>query len=188
MLCFMFAGEGVKSDPGPKSKTAKKMKYNAAKIAECVAWVEKNGLYPQRCGATIEKFCAAMGINKVTYFRWLNKDTFATALQRARETFTATAVEDVENALARAARGAEFAIVVEKRKLNKTTGKLETVEATRKTFYEKPDVDAVKFFLTNIKGDDWRLKQEQTIKAEAPVFVVKTEAERKKLEDIAEGQ
>lgn len=164
------------------------MKYNAAKIAECVAWVEKNGLYPQRCGATIEKFCAAMGINKVTYFRWLEKDTFATAIQRARETFTATIVEEVSNAVARAARGAEYSIVQEVRQMNKITGKLETVKATRKTFYKEPDMEAAKFLLTNIQGDDWRLKQEQTIKAEAPVFVVKTDAERKKLEDIAEGQ
>lgn len=164
------------------------MKYNAAKIAECVAWVEKNGLHPQRCGATIEKFCAAMGINKVTYFRWLEKDTFATAIQRARETFTATIVEEVSNAVARAARGAEYSIVQEVKQMNKTTGKLETVKATRKTFYKEPDMEAAKFLLTNMAGEDWRLKQEQTIKAEAPVFVVRTEAERKKLEDIAEGQ
>lgn len=164
------------------------MKYNAAKIAECVAWVEKNGLHPQRCGATLRKFQEAMGIDDATYRRWMQKAEFADALQRARETFTATIVEEVSNAVARAARGAEYSIVQEVRQMNKITGKLETVKATRKTFYKEPDMEAAKFLLTNIQGDDWRLKQEQTIKAEAPVFVVKTEAERKKLEDIAEGQ
>lgn len=164
------------------------MKYNAAKIAECVAWVEKNGLYPQRCGATMTKFYEAMGIDEKTWRRWSKNAEFAEAIQHAREVFTATAVEDVENALARSARGAEFAIVVEKRKLNKVTGKLETVEATRKTFYEKPDIEAVKFFLTNIKGEDWRLKQEQTIKTEAPVYVVKSDEEKALLQNIAEGQ
>lgn len=163
------------------------MKYNAAKIAECVAWVEKNGLHPQRCGATLRKFQEAMGIDDATYRRWMQKAEFADALQRAREVFTATTVEEVSNAVAQAARGAEYSIVTEERRRD-SEGNLVTIKATRKTFHEKPDMEAAKFLLTNMAGDDWRLKQEQTIKAEAPVFVVRTEAERKKLEDIAEGQ
>lgn len=163
------------------------MKYNAAKIAECVAWVEKNGLHPQRCGATLRKFQEAMGIDDATYRRWMQKAEFADALQRARETFTATTVEEVSNAVAQAARGAEYSIVTEERRRD-ADGNLVTIKATRKTFHEKPDMEAAKFLLTNMAGEDWRLKQEQTIKAEAPVFVVKTDAERKKLEDIAEGQ
>lgn len=163
------------------------MKYNAAKIAECVAWVEKNGLHPQRCGATLRKFQEAMGIDDATYRRWMQKAEFADALQRAREVFTATTVEEVSNAVAQAARGAEYSIVTEERRRD-SDGNLVTIKATRKTFHEKPDMEAAKFLLTNMAGEDWRLKQEQTIKAEAPVFVVRTEAERKKLEDIAEGQ
>lgn len=163
------------------------MKYNAAKIAECVAWVEKNGLHPQRCGATLRKFQEAMGIDDATYRRWMQKAEFADALQRAREVFTATTVEEVSNAVAQAARGAEYSIVTEERRRD-SEGNLVTIKATRKTFHEKPDMEAAKFLLTNMAGEDWRLKQEQTIKAEAPVFVVRTEAERKKLEDIAEGQ
>lgn len=164
------------------------MKYNAAKIAECAAWVEKNGLHPQRCGATMRQFCEAMGIDEKTWRRWSKNAEFAEAIQRARETFTSTMVQEVSNALARAARGAEYSIETEEARLNKITGKPEVVKRTRKTFREAPNIDAAKFLLTNMAGDDWRLKQEQTIKAEAPVFVVKTEAERKKLEDIAEGQ
>lgn len=163
------------------------MKYNAAKIAECVAWVEKNGLHPQRCGATLRKFQEAMGIDDATYRRWMQKAEFADALQRAREVFTATTVEEVSNAVAQAARGAEYSIVTEEKRRD-SEGNLVTIKATRKTFHEKPDMEAAKFLLTNMAGEDWRLKQEQTIKAEAPVFVVRTEAERKKLEDIAEGQ
>ena len=163
------------------------MKYNAAKIAECVAWVEKNGLHPQRCGATLRKFQEARGIDDATYRRWMQKAEFADALQRAREVFTATTVEEVSNAVAQAARGAEYSIVTEERRRD-SDGNLVTIKATRKTFHEKPDMEAAKFLLTNMAGEDWRLKQEQTIKAEAPVFVVRTEAERKKLEDIAEGQ
>lgn len=164
------------------------MKYTPAKIAECVAWVEKNGLHPQRCGATVQQFCEAMGLSDETWRRWQKKVEFVDAIQRAREVFTSRTVQEVENAVARAARGAEYSIVVEKKKLNKTTGKLETVEASRKTFYEAPDMEAAKFLLTNMKGEEWRLKQEQTIKTEAPVYIVKSDDEKAKLEKIAEGR
>lgn len=159
------------------------MKYTPAKIAECVAWVEKNGLHPQRCGATLRKFEEAMGIDDVTYYRWMKKEEFADALQRARETFTATTVEEVSNAVARAARGAEYSIVTEEKRRDKD-GNLVTVKATRKTFHEAPDMEAAKFLLTNMAGEDWRLKQEQTVRTEAPVYVVESEEEAEKLKRI----
>ena len=160
------------------------MKYTPAKIAECVAWVEKNGLHPQRCGATLRKFQEAMGIDDATYRRWLQKAEFADALAHARDVFTATIVEEVSNAVARAARGAEYSIVQEVKQIDKATGKLVTVKATRKTFYKEPDMEAAKFLLTNIQGDDWRLKQEQTIKTEAPVYQVNSQEEAEKLRNI----
>lgn len=163
------------------------MKYNAAKIAECVAWVEKNGLYPQRCGATMTKFYQAMGIDEKTWRNWSKKSEFSEAIQHAREVFTATTVEEVSNAVARAARGAEYSIVTEEKRRDKD-GNLVTVKATRKTFHEAPDMEAAKFLLTNMAGEDWRLKQEQTIKTEAPVYVVKSDEEKALLQNIAEGQ
>ena len=160
------------------------MKYTPAKIAECVAWVEKNGLYPQRCGATMTKFFQAMGIDEKSWRNWSKKSEFSEAIQRAREVFTATIVEEVSNAVARAARGAEYSIVQEVKQIDKATGKLVTVKATRKTFYKEPDMEAAKFLLTNIQGDDWRLKQEQTIKTEAPIYQVNSQEEADKLRNI----
>ena len=84
------------------------MKLNASKIAEAEAWVEKNGLYPQACGATVKQFCQAMGISKKTYERWQANDAFVSALSRARELFRVTTIRDVENALVKAAKGVDF--------------------------------------------------------------------------------
>ena len=84
------------------------MKLNAAKIEEAAAWVERNGLHPQACGATIKDFCKAMGINQATYHRWEKIASFAAALTRAREIFRITTVREVENALVKAARGVDF--------------------------------------------------------------------------------
>ena len=177
------------------------MKYNTAKIAECVAWVEKNGLHPQPCGAMVKEFCEAMGISFETYSKWCKKTEFAEALTRARETFRVQTVREVENALVKAARGVDFVHIREEKKAQKVKeydekgrkvreyeGDPIIVKSMRETVYFPPDVKAAQFVLTNLAGDDWKQKQEQTIKTEAPVFVVKTEAERKKLEDIAEGQ
>ena len=81
---------------------------NAAKIAEAEAWVERNGLHPQPCGATIKDFCSALGISFLTYQRWQENENFVNALTRAREKFRATTIVEVENALVKAARGVDF--------------------------------------------------------------------------------
>ena len=177
------------------------MKYNAAKIAECAAWVEKNGLHPQPCGATIRSFCEAMGIDQATYHRWAKIATFASAIQHAREVFRVNTVREVENALVKAARGVDFVHIREEKKAQKVKeydekgrkireydGDPIVVKSMRETVYFPPDVKAAQFVLTNLAGDDWRLKQEQTIKTETPVIVVRSEEEREKLEHIADGQ
>ena len=150
------------------------MKMNAAKIAEAAAWVERNGLHPQPCGATIKDFCTAMGIDDATFRRWSKIADFADALTRAREKFRVTTVRDVENALVKAARGVDFTKVKEEaraekvvefdpktgKKVRETTGQLKTIKATRETYYYPPNVEAAKFVLTNLAPEDWKLKQE----------------------------
>ena len=150
------------------------MKLNATKIAEAEAWVEKNGLIPQPCGASLRQFCEAMGIDQRTYYRWSKSAVFADALTRAREKFRVTTVRDVENALVKAARGVDFTKVKEEaraetvvefdpktgKKVRETTGQLKTIKATRETYYYPPNVEAAKFVLTNLAPEDWKLKQE----------------------------
>ena len=46
-------------------------KFNAEMLSKCVAWVEKNGLYPQPGGAPIKQFCEAMTIDPKTYREWM---------------------------------------------------------------------------------------------------------------------
>lgn len=150
------------------------MKLNAAKIAEAEAWVEKNGLFPQPCGASLRQFCEAMGITFKTYKSWEGNSNFSNALTRAREKFRVTTVRDVENALVKAARGVDFTKVKEEaraekvvefdpktgKKVRETTGQLKTIKATRETYYYPPNVEAAKFVLTNLAPEDWKLKQE----------------------------
>jgi len=153
------------------------MKLNAEKIQEAEAWVERNGLHPQPCGATIRDFCKAMGIATKTFERWQGNDAFVAALTRAREVFRVTTVREVENALVKAAKGVDFTRIKEEakaevikeydpktgKKVKEYTGELKTVKAIRETMYFPPDVKAAIFVLTNMAPDDWKQKQETTL-------------------------
>lgn len=153
------------------------MKMNAAKIEEAAAWVERNGLYPQPCGASVKDFCAAIGIDQATYHRWEKNASFASVLSRAREVFRTTTIRDVENALIKAAKGVDFTKekteakaekVVEYdpktgKKVREYMGEAKIVKATRETMYYPPDIKAAIFVLTNMAPDTWKQKQETTL-------------------------
>ena len=84
------------------------MKLSPQVIADAEGWVEKNGLFPQPCGASIKLFCKFLGISCPTYQRWEKNISFLNAITRAREVFRQTSVQEVSNALIKAAKGVEF--------------------------------------------------------------------------------
>lgn len=153
------------------------MKLSAAKIRECAAWVEVNGLYPQRCGASIRQFCDAMGIAFITYQRWQANENFVTAITHAREVFQQNTVHEVSNALVKAAKGYEFVktknegkpqVVTEydpqtgKKVKSYQTDKIVPVRSTREVIYVEPNVHAATFLLTNMDPDNWKNKVDNT--------------------------
>lgn len=160
------------------------MKLTPAKIKECAQWVEKHGLHPQPCGASVDDFSKAMGIDRVTCWRWMKIATFATAIDAARDKYAAKIVFDVENALVKAALGLDAEETKEKakavddviREYDPATGnlvrehktkKLVTMEATRTRRYYPPDVKAAQFILTNMAAGHWRQKQDVNLGAQA---------------------
>lgn len=160
------------------------MKLTLAKIKECAAWVEKHGLHPQPCGASIQDFCRAMGISDETHRRWSQKVEFVEALNAARDKYAAKIVFDVENALVKAALGLDAEETKEKakavddviREYDPATGnlvrehktkKLVTMEATRTRRYYPPDVKAAQFILTNMAAEHWRQKRDVNLGAQA---------------------
>ena len=172
------------------------MKLNAQKIKEAEIWVEANGLYPQRCGATIKLFCEAMGISFKTYKAWCENSHFSNALTHAREVFKQNTVHEVTNALVKAAKGVDYtkerieygAQIV--KEYDPNTGKKireypgdETVpvRSCKETFYCPPDVKAATFLLTNLDPDNWKNKQDTVTDLnvdidEAPVIIFRDNA------------
>ena len=160
------------------------MKLNAAKIKECAAWVEKHGLHPQPCGASIDDFAKAMGIDPRTWNRWSKLPEMSEAIAQARDKYASRIVFDVENALVKAALGLDAEVTKEKakafddvvREYDLVTGnlirehktkKLVTVEATRERRYYPPDVRAAQFVLTNMAAGTWRQKQDVNVGTQA---------------------
>lgn len=183
------------------------MKFSRAKIQECVEWVEENGLYPQRCGASINQFCEAMGIDWKTYKLWNEKSDFSDAISRAREVFQQRTVREVTNALVKAAKGVDFVkkkdegraqVIKEydpktgKKVKEYTTEKIVTVKSYRETLYYPPDVNAAKFLLTNMDPENWKNKQEADVNAsfdqdDAPVIVFRSASDSDSKHDEVGG-
>lgn len=184
----------------PKRRGPNKMTKEMLERIE--TFVAARGLYPQPCGAPIAELCRECGISDETFARWSKKVEFVDLLTRAREKFAQTTEVNVVNALVKAAQGVDFvqetqegkAQVVKEYdpktgKLVKeyTTDKMVTTKAKKVRVYYPPDVRAAQFLLTNVAPDRWKLKQDQAIQAEVTQYVVKDEQEKKKLENIGEG-
>lgn len=163
------------------------MKLTKEMQDDIMAWVEKNGLFPQRCGAPIADLCRQFGFSRDAFELWRKKSAFSVELHRAQEVFAAQTEVNIVNALVRAAGGVDFTRekqeataqkVVEydpktgKKIKEYTTDKLVAKKATKETIYYPPNVDAVRFLLTNLAADRWRLKQEVTHQGgESPVNI-----------------
>lgn len=167
------------------------MKLTKEMIDRAATWVEKNGLYPQPCGASVKMFCTAMGISFPTYQRWEQNVNFVSALSRAREVFRQTSVREVSNALIKAAKGVDFTkekseyraqVVKEydpktgKKVKEYTTDKGVKVKEYRETYYYPPDVAAAKYVLNNMDPEHWKDKQDTSVSldvnAEQPPVIV----------------
>lgn len=140
--------------------------------------MEANGLYPQPCGASVKLFCEAMGITFKTYQAWMQNPNFSNAVTRACDVFRVRTVQEVSNALVKAAKGVDFtkekqefrAQVVKEydpqtgKKIKEyTSDKPVQVKAFRETYYYPPDVNAAKFVLTNMDPEHWKNKQDTDV-------------------------
>ena len=79
-------------------------KFNEQIIQKCVDWVCENGLIDYG-GTKLIDFCNVMGIGKSTYYRWMENETFGTAIKKAKEDFKNGLERNVVSSLARSAIG-----------------------------------------------------------------------------------
>ena len=121
-------------------------------------WVRENGL-KDNGGATITSLCRHFGIAEMTFGRWMQKKTFADAINSAKQHFEDNLERDLVQSLAKAAKGYTYV----KRKTEYTSdkdGRLVIKKQTTEDVDVQPNVGAAIFLLTNIAPERWVNKQQ----------------------------
>jgi len=151
------------------------MKLTAAKIKEATDWVEKNGLYPQACGASVTDFCNAMGITRRTLSLWQKNEKFSEPIKRAQEVFRSSTVAEVVNKMKQRALGynepledkyykgqvvKEYDEKTGKKTKEYLSGKAVLEKQVTRTVHHPPDVAAGIFLLTNLDPENWKNRRD----------------------------
>lgn len=153
------------------------MKLNAAKIKECAAWVEQNGLYPQAGGAPVKQFCEAMSISFKTFQAWQKNSNFSNAIKKAQDIYRSTTVDEVVNAMKKRALGyteqledkfykgqviKEYDPKTGKKTKEYLSGSAVLERKTTRNVHHPPDVAAGVFLLTNLDPENWKNRRNDT--------------------------
>lgn len=137
-------------------------KLNNKMLQRCYEWVCQYGLHPEPHGATIKSFCAAMGIDKKTYFRWSDNATFSTTIKEANTIFCSTLETSLVGSLVAQAKGDKQ---TKKRTIAKPDkhGKLKVKEVIMDEIELPKSTTAAIFLLKNIAPERWKDKHEHDV-------------------------
>ena len=125
---------------------------------DIMRWVRENGL-KDNGGATITSLCRHFGIAEMTFGRWMQKKTFADAINSAKKHFEDNLERDLVQSLAKVAKGYTYV----KRKTEYTSDKNGNPVIKKQTTEDvdvQPNVGAAIFLLTNIAPERWVNKQQ----------------------------
>lgn len=113
------------------------------------------------------------GVVASTFYKWMAENSdFSDAVHKAQEEArnNRRTIEEVEHALLDLARGVEVEDVRTEyeSRLDETTGKYVPVikKQVRNAKKYTPNVDAIKFYLTNRSPEDWKNRVEQNTQAQ----------------------
>lgn len=145
---------------GRKTKWNKNMPKNAEE------YVSKYGLMDY--GSTLKDFLVNLGIADDTYYRWTNESSstykreFCEAIKRGKEIYKANLIKQAEKSIFELVAGAEE--VNEKTEIvSDASGSPKIAKKIVTKHRQAPNVAAVIFALTNLKGDAWKNKQNTDI-------------------------
>lgn len=161
-------------------------KYTKQKLQEVEQWVSENGVYPQKGGAPLQDFRAAMGISKKAHHDWCKAHPeYVEAIENGNRVFAQNTVDQLVNALKKKALGYKTTKVYEQAK--EQNGKLMTVSARKETIEVAPDTGALIFMLTNMDPENWKNRQTDELNAKVevnkPVIVFGDDEEEDGTED-----
>ncbi len=136
------------------------MKYNEELVQRCSEWVRENGLM-EYGGARLNEYCSHFGITRETHSKWMRKEEYSEAINKAKEDFRQSIEQRLVKSLANAAIGREYTqTTVEYKNVD---GKKKIMKQTDRTMVVEPNIGAAIFLLTNIAPDKWQNKQRQEL-------------------------
>lgn len=140
------------------------MKYSQTTVRNAYEWVKKNGLIDYG-GGQLQDFCAYLGIDDMTYRRWLKgKDDFRQAIEKAKEEFKVGLTHDLHETLSMVAKGYEKEVTeTEYRPNPKDPEKPTITKVKRKKVIFEPHVGAAIFLITNLDPEHYQNRQNSNI-------------------------
>lgn len=131
-------------------------KFTEDNITRMCVWVEQNGLQDFG-GATIADLCRYIGIDRATFYAWMNDPTFSTRIKNAKAVFAETAEKRLVDSLFSVALGAE----TEKQHIEEYTDASGNKKVKKTIDKQKlpPNVGANCFLLKNLNPEKWQDRQ-----------------------------
>lgn len=125
-------------------------------------WVSEHGLM-EFGGAQLQDFIAVLGINDMTYRRWmLRHQAFREAVERGKVVFKHNLTHQLHTSLAQAAKGFEHEEVEQLFRVG-NDGQPTPHQMRRTRKYYKPDIGAAIFLLTNLDPEHYQNRQRADI-------------------------
>ena len=159
-----------------KKKRTKKQQMYWEQMKE---YVEKNGIYPVRCGMPIYKFCKHFGIDVETYRDWMEKEEYAEfseMIRTANEVFSQQLGELMENSLIKLVTGYEEWEEMHEGMPDGQGGVI-IKKMTRKKKIIPPSLGAITYLQCNMFPDRWTNPQKFVACLEGRVDSISMSAE-----------
>lgn len=132
-------------------------------------WVEDNGLIEDG-GASLKSFLAFFSVSEDSYRRWLQIESFADIITRARATFRENLEREIVVSLARAAKGYTYS-EKHKKQIYEDNGKgqpvIKSVQQWEKEVSVAPNVQAATWLLPRL-SERWNVPDKHDVNLNAP--------------------
>lgn len=149
------------------------MKYKASLVEFAEQWISEHGLMDFG-GAKAKDFWKAMGCDAKSYYNWLKKyPEFSEAVERGRERFKIEHTHTLFNTLMQTAIGGEKEVVDETTEYrpnpdDENKPKIVKMIKHKHKIFQRPDVGAAIFLLTNLDPEHWQNKMRNDVAIKKP--------------------
>lgn len=149
------------------------MKYKASLVEFAEQWVSEHGLIDFG-GAKLKDFLIALGIEQRAHYRWLKTyPEYTEAIERGREKYKMEHTHTLFKTLMQTAIGGEKEVIDETTEYrpnpdDENKPKIIRLVKHKHKIFQRPDVGAAIFLLTNLDPEHWQNKMRNDVSIKKP--------------------